>query len=312
VLLNYHNLPKISFEMAITIQASPQGLITIQEYCDCLCNEFDLTDDNQVLESAPLLASLASTKSVISDFLNQQLKDSLESFQSDNRYTAATLVLAEHESFVIRANMWLPIDSKHIAWSNSLYSYGEPHDHNFSFLTIGFLGSGYGTNIHEYSYGDVSGYVGESVNMRHLEHTSLPAGKLMFYRASKDIHTQEAPKEFSVSLNLILVRPEENANSQYYFNTETKQISGFVPNINSGRESIIGLARYVGDNNTIDLLLDLASSHPQPRLRWAAYKSLSHLCPNDALSIFEQAAEDKCTFVSNQSRQAIYYYKYPR
>jgi hypothetical protein len=71
-------------------------------------------------------------------------------------------------------------------------------------MTVGFFGPGYETTIYEYDSSKVTGFVGESVDLRFLETTQLPPGKVMLYRPHADVHAQYPPSELSISLNLMV------------------------------------------------------------------------------------------------------------
>src|SRR3546814_33924 len=70
------------------------------------------------------------------------------------------------------------------------FFYGKAHDHNFSFLTVGYMGPGYWSEYYEYDYANVAGYVGEKVNLRYIEKSKLDEGKVMLYRIHRDVHLQ--------------------------------------------------------------------------------------------------------------------------
>src|SRR5262249_39292837 len=157
--------------------------------------------------------------------LNQELKAWRE-FQPENAYTAQTLLLAKGKDFIIRANIWEPPASSgdERDWQNSLYYYLIPHDHNFSFMTVGYLGSGYETTLYERDPDLIEDVPGQSPPIRFVERTSLPQGKVMLYRAFRDIHRQEHPKEFSISLNLMLAQPQLNTRDQYFYDFELEKV----------------------------------------------------------------------------------------
>ncbi len=63
------------------------------------------------------------------------------------------------EKYFIRANFWpSPRDSVFKLSGTSPFFYGLPHDHNFSFLTVGYLGPGYWSEYYEYDYAAVTGF----------------------------------------------------------------------------------------------------------------------------------------------------------
>ena len=71
------------------------------------------------------------------------------------------------EKYFIRANFWpSERDSVFKASGTSPFFYHVPHDHNFSFLTVGYLGPGYWSEYYEYDYDKVVGLPGEKVDLQ--------------------------------------------------------------------------------------------------------------------------------------------------
>jgi hypothetical protein len=291
--------------MAITIETSESAAMTLADYIDYVSREVDLQDAESVLASAPALRSLAQNRTFLVDYLNRELAQSWDTFQPDNSYSAQTLTLGAGKDFSIRANMWLPSDPASDGWDDRLYAYGLAHDHNFSFLTVGYLGPGYRTSIYEYDSMIVEGFPGERVELKFLERTSLPVGKIMLYRASRDIHTQEPPEDFSMSLNLLIVSPSVRNSNQYTFNIEKGEIHGYVPNASGGRVMLVEMAKYVGDGRTVSLIESICRRHPVPRLRWAAYNSLATLEKGSSEQIFTRAAADLHPYVRRMASEKL-------
>ncbi|RMH36860.1 MAG: hypothetical protein D6694_13515 [Gammaproteobacteria bacterium] len=156
----------------------------------------------------------------------------------------------------------MPTDN--ISWSQEaeLYAYGLPHDHNFSFLTVGHFGSGYRTIIYEYDASKVSGEIGEKVDVNFSEDTTLSNGKVMYFRAGKDIHIQFPPEEFSVSLNMIPTPKSLSFRPQYIFDIEAGRIINYAKSQVPQRLGLIALAEQLGDMHTAELLDRIAATHP--------------------------------------------------
>src|SRR5262249_50680818 len=150
---------------------------------------------------------------------------------------------------------------------NHLFSYQIPHDHNFSFLTVGYWGAGYETAIYEYDRSRVSGRAGEPVQLSFLERTTLPRGKVMFYRALTDVHCQEPPEEFSISLNLVLplAEPEE----QLFFDLDSSTVTEHGSAPGAGIVALCRLATHLGGGHTIGALEEIAHRHACRRARAA-------------------------------------------
>ncbi len=282
--------------MAQTMPVHPACPMSLEEYLEYIAEQVDLTDQESVLCSADALAALALDETLLATHVNDELRHWTD-FQPGNAYSAQTLTLGGGRDFSVRANMWLPPSPSDDGWEDHLYAYGLAHDHNFSFLTVGYYGSGYQTRIYEYDHDDVIGYPGEPVDLQFLERTSLPKGKVMYYRASTDVHTQEHPDEFSVSVNLLIVGAGVRKANQYTFDLETSTVSGYVQNVGTGRVMLAYLARFFGNDRTAGLLDELSQTHPHPRLRWTAADSLATLDPARAAEVVERAASDLHPYV---------------
>src|SRR3546814_18676077 len=98
-----------------------------------------------------------------------------------------------YDKYFIRANFWPgPRDSIFKSSGSSPFFYHVPHDHNFSFLTVGYLGPGHWSEYYEYESDKVVGYPGEAVDTRYVEGWRLDEGKVMMYRAHSAV-TQQLP-----------------------------------------------------------------------------------------------------------------------
>ena len=157
----------------------------------------------------------------------------------------------------------------------NLFVYDVPHDHSFPFLTIGYFGPGYETTIYEYDPKSVTGKIGEKVDLRFLETTTLPTGKMMLYRMSRDIDSQNYPTSLSISLYLLLAPPETNQREQFLFDLESSRIAQYARNSASTRLTMCRIARHIGDARTASLLDELSRKHGSPRVRLAAAESLT-------------------------------------
>jgi hypothetical protein len=221
--------------------------------------------------SARMMRRLANNRRFLVERLNEELAalDNLKSFQSNNLYTPQVFLLHADPSFFVRVCVWEPLRKRP---GETLFFYESAHDHNFSFMTVGYHGSGYRTEIAEYDPATLLGYVDEPVPMRFLEETTLPLGKVMFFRQSIDIHTQLPPEELSISIN-VLKRPGNERPDQYFFDMQRGLSKGKAdknPNAMLAR-----LAGAVGDETTLGLLEEIAARNGCRRTRLAAYEVLA-------------------------------------
>lgn len=273
--------------MAITCPVTSKAAIELDEYLEIVDTTVDLQDQDSILASAPSLHALSQNARLLDRFLRRPLESAAlaDSLEGENLYTDATLLLSSssQRSCFVRANIWRKSKSRAgtFDFDNKLYSYHDGHDHNFDFMTVGYYGSGYHTRIFEYDQSKVTGEIGERVEMRFLEETTLPKGKVMFYRKSVDIHEQFGPDEISVSLNLMTLSPTQRYRQQYRFDLNNGLISGYVDGSQSRRVSILEIAGAIGDENTAELLATIARQNPCPRARAAAYRSFSRLMPSE-------------------------------
>lgn len=184
---------------------------------------------------------------------------------------------------IIRANVWRPLceDVGRREFEANLFAYHRAHDHNFSFLTVGHFGPGYMTDIYTYDRQGFEGYVGERVRLKLVERTMLTAGKVMLYEAGKDIHTQYPPAAVSVSLNLIALSDANRVSDQYFFDTDRMTLSGYADTQVTKRVSLVAMAGYVFNDDTLDVLIHLGRQHPCPRTRLQALNSLAQAYPGE-------------------------------
>ena len=113
----------------------------------------------------PHLKQLANNRNFLADLMVAELKQRCEGQVRDNQYSAQVIMLhSASKNFIVRANFWPALKDSVIRHSGTdPFFYGVPHDHNFSFLTVGYFGPGYWSDYYEYEYDEVVGYPGEEV-----------------------------------------------------------------------------------------------------------------------------------------------------
>ena len=188
---------------------------------------FDPADEESFVAVGPLLKRLANNREFLADIALAEIKDRCTRQSAESRYSSQVIMLHRaSEKYFIRANFWpSPRDSVFKASGPSPFFYHVPHDHNFSFLTVGYLGPGYWSDYYEYDHGDVVGLPGEKVDLRFIEKSRLEPGKVMLYRAHKDVHDQLPADELSISLNIMEASPSYPL-SQYRFDVEEEHDRG--------------------------------------------------------------------------------------
>lgn len=290
--------------MALTLSCQNTNQITVDEYLAHVESQVDPRDPDSVIASAPLLKAVANDRSLVVSRLNTYVEDA---FRAPGLASAQAILLGRGKHCYVRANLW---PSANDVGAGRMYqdqfSYNIAHDHNFSFLTVGYLGPGYETDIYEYDYDKVEGYVGEKVEIEFLEKVRFAANMAMYYRASRDLHIQYPPSEMTITLNLMIVPPEIRLREQYEFNLATKTISRLPSELEASRRvSFVALSARLGDGNTAQLLEDLAQQHPCRRTRLTAWQALTSLVPDESTRFWQKATRDTAPLVANHARRKL-------
>lgn len=256
--------------MAYSLWPSNPNPIDLTEFTARM-KDVSLSCAEDALEVAEIFASLNANRSLLPDFLNAKLLKWRDSDYGSG-YTGQSFILSMTPSYFIRANVWMPRSYAYnpTAAQNEQFFYSLAHDHNFSFMTAGHHGAGYRTELYEYDGLGGTPRIGERVELRFLETTTLPAGKVMIYRASQDVHIQHEPDEFSISLNLITRNAKEADRIQCLFEAPTGEVTAHPKLQLATTESLIQIATFIGDSRTETLLHDLSESHPSAVVRGGA------------------------------------------
>jgi hypothetical protein len=236
---------------------------------------FDPADEDSFAAAGHLLKRLAANRSFLADIAVAELKDRCTRQSLENRYSSQVIMLHRaSEKFFIRANFWpSERDSLFKASGNSPFFYHVPHDHNFSFLTVGYLGPGYWSEYYEYDHDEVAGLPGEKIDLRFVEKSRLETGKVMLYRAHRDVHNQLPADEMSVSINVMHATPCLPFLNQYRFDVKRCEIVSLLNRTST--EALLGLAANHEGGNVRDLLESFAAGHPCDRIRFAALRELA-------------------------------------
>jgi len=270
-------------------------------------NGFDARDEECFVSFGAALKKLANNRTFLADLLIAELKDRCDDQVRDNQYSAQVVMLHNSASgYLIRANFWPALKDSVIRHSGTdPFLYGVPHDHNFSFLTVGYLGSGYWSDYYEYDYGAVAGYPGEAVNLKFIEKARLDRGKVMLYRAHNDIHLQLPADDMSVSLNILETSSSSPFRDQYRFDIDKGVIDGVMTRMSI--EPMLSLAAYFGGGDGLDLIAEFAANHPSDRVRWCALRAQAAAQPSlDArVGAYERGARSSSLLVSAMAKREL-------
>ena len=146
------------------IDAETNERLELAELVEMLeTGDFDGQDEDNFASWGIQLKKLANDRDFLADMMIAELKQRCDGQIRDNQYSAQVVMLHGRSSkFMMRANFWPALKDSVVRHSGTdPFFYGVPHDHNFSFLTVGYLGPGYWSDYYEYDYGEVVGYPGE-------------------------------------------------------------------------------------------------------------------------------------------------------
>ena len=290
------------------IEAETTERLELAELAEMLdTGDFDSRDEDNFASWGIQLKKLANDRDFLAEMMIAELKQRCDGQIRDNSYSAQVVMLhGRSPKFMMRANFWPSLKDSVVRHSGTdPFFYGVPHDHNFSFLTVGYVGPGYWSDYYEYDYGEVVGFPGEAVNLRFVEKARLDQGKVMLYRAHKDIHLQLPADAMSVSLNIVETGSSSGFREQYRFDIENATIDGFVNRVSL--EPMLALAAHYGGGEGEDLLASFAASHPSDRFRWCAMRAraAAQATLDARIAIFEEGTRADSLLVSAMARREI-------
>lgn len=233
---------------------------------------FDPYDPGNVIKASDWLRRLSANRTFLADMLVSRLLGRDDGSIASGYGPQAIVLSKVTGDMFLRANIWPAEEDLCFKTSGAkTLAYGIPHDHNFSFLTSGYLGPGYRSDHFEYDYESVTGYVREAVDLHYTGRTALGVGDLVMYRAHRDVHSQLPPLSLSVSLNLIHVDPARGWFDQYGFDLERREISHVLsPNTS---EVFLRVAVASGSDEALDYAEWVGETHPSERLRLASFEA---------------------------------------
>lgn len=293
--------------MPRVIDAPTEEGIELAELVDLLeTGGFDAEDEDNFASFGPALKKLANNRDFLPELMLAELKQRCRGQVEGNQYSAQVIMLhCASKRFIVRANFWPALKDSVIRHSGTdPFFYNVPHDHNFSFLTVGYFGPGYWSDYYEYDYGRVVGYPGERVNLRFVEKSRLEPGKVMLYRAHRDVHLQLPADEMSVSLNIVETSHSSVFRDQYRFDVEGSRIDGILTR--TSLEPMLALAAHYGGGEGQDLLAEFADRHPSDRIRWCALRARVSAEPDldQRIRLYSEAARGGSLLVARMAARA--------
>jgi hypothetical protein len=269
---------------------------------------FDPRDEDSLAALGPLLARLGRNRDFLADLVIAELEDRCSGQSSGNSYGAQVFLLRPANGrYVLRANFWpARTDAVVRASGTAPFFYDLPHDHNFSFLTVGYQGPGYWSDYYEYDVDAVTGLPGESAGLRFVERSRLEPGKVLLYRARRDVHVQLPPDALSVSLNILTYDRAQPWRDQFRFDVAAGTIAEGLTTAPS--EALLALAVHFAGEEGVALAGELATRHPAPRMRVSALRALaSRASERDGrVAVLARGLEDPDGYVTGYARRAIF------
>jgi hypothetical protein len=292
--------------MPRVIPVDDSGISSLEECTEALCGSgFDPGDEESLAHAALQLRRLGNNRTFLGDRLIDELALRHREGKDENSYGPQVIMLfpPSERSFFLRANIW-PSEDEHSlrASGGSSFVYGLPHDHNFSFLTLGYFGPGYWSSYYEYDYEPVEGWTGEPVNLRFVERSRLEEGKIQLYRAHLDVHAQAPADSLSVSLNVMYAHSAHAWYDQYSFDLENRKVARILSHGSS--EAFVRIAVGLGGEEAVDLAQRFGRTHPSDRMRLVCWDALAAAEPEPGRrdAIWREAEAAGSRLVAGEAR----------
>ncbi len=292
--------------MPRVIEPGAGEAIDLDELIEALEQErWDARDEESFAAMGPWLARLGRNRRFLADLAIVELERRFAG-QRDSGYGAQVLMLGTPSArYALRAAFWPARDDALVkAGGTAPFFYDLPHDHNFSFLTVGYLGPGYWSDYYLFD-GAADARPGDPARLVFDRRARLEPGKLMLYRAHRDVHVQLPPDRFSVSLNILGATPAHAWRTQYRFDIARDVVAQAMTTTAS--EALVALATRLGGDGGRGLAADLALHHPHPRMRATALTALAGGALDAAAlhRLAERACDDPSALVVHAAAQAL-------
>lgn len=265
---------------------------------------FDPADEESLAHAARHLRRLGNHRDFLGDLLVERLAGAHRAELGDS-YGPQVVMLSPPAGgdFFLRANIWPSADEHMVrASGHAPFVYGLPHDHNFSFLTLGYFGPGYWSDYWDYDYEAVAGWHGEPAGLRFAGRERLEEGRIMLYRAHRDVHRQGPADSLSVSLNVMHTGGAQGWLDQYRFDVEAGTVAGILSQGSS--EAFLRLAVGLGGDEALDLAERFGRNHPSDRMRLAAWSALASVA-DDAAAVWSRAERAGSRLVAMEARARL-------
>lgn len=264
----------------------------------------DPRDEDGLATLGPALARLGRNRDFLPMLAAEELKRDCARQSAMAAYGPQVFMLAGPQGgFSLRANFWpAEADSVLRASGRDAFFYDMPHDHNFSFLTVGHLGPGYWSDYYEIDPAAGPLLPGAFSGLRYVERSALSEGRVLLYRAGVDVHSQAPPDAFSVSINILAHPPGGAWEDQRRFDLQ-RDIAAEVLTT-APAEALLTLAVRFGEGE--GLARHFARTHPSDRMRTTALSALAGVADADGRrALWEAAADAPRAYVATFARARL-------
>lgn len=286
-----------------------QDKITLDEFLDYVKKNIDFDNLDSIKSAAPMLLKLSNNKDTLPKAICEELKNPDKPFQQGNTYQTSGYILYKNADFIVRAVCWIPDKNRKVLSTEidpGLLIYEAPHDHDFSFLTVGYYGPGYHTETYEYDYDSVLGEPNENVEMKEIPFNKLNPDQTFFFRAGKEIHLQLPPDDLSISLNFIVrKRGSQRFMDQYWFDLKNKKIVRSLENDTFRRAQTIHVIADLLGQDCVEDFYKIKDSHSCRRTRIEIMKQLAKFDPESLEKIWLNAANSSDPVLEHAANNAL-------
>lgn len=256
---------------------------------------YDPADLASTAVAARLLAGLWHDRAFLADHALAEVAADRDGPGSDG--PMQTMLLGVGDGWYVRAALWpAPHDWLFARYGAAALQYGVIHDHNFSFLTLGYAGPGYSSDCWTRDPAATAGVTGEDGGLVPAGAMLLGDGEVRHYRAGIDVHSQRPPDRFSISINIVATHAGDAWRDQYRFDAEGR-VADSLQRLGAGR--LLQLAMAVDPDAATPLAQQVARDHPHPRMRLMAIEALA--TGGAGADIWHAAADDPDPLVRGEA-----------
>ena len=288
------------------MKPSSERRLSLKDFVEHVHHVIDLQEPDSLIGLASPLCMLANDPDIVARHINDAIRRSLDSAVPPTEMSSS-IPLIEDDQFALTANVWMPASMAERPGPNGIGA-GRVHNHNTSLMTIGYAGPGCDNDIYAYDPKTAQGEIGERVDLRFIERTSLPPRTVIIYREAIDAHARFAPPALSVSITLTILGEHCQRADQLLFDPHTSTIVGFGPHAAVHRRaSVVRMAGELGNAATLDVLDGLLRRSHCRRVREAAVVAASRLASvpaSDRTRVIERGLRDSSELVRRRAEAA--------